>query len=72
MNKVCARVLEGTINIIGIAETKLDTKMACVIQMCQNIDQTISSQQSTSEYSNRVTRIRVSATRGSTSTSGPG
>jgi hypothetical protein len=34
MNEVCARVLEGNIDIIGIAETKLDTKMACVIHTC--------------------------------------
>jgi hypothetical protein len=34
MNEVCTRVLEGNINIIGIADTKLDTKMACVIHSC--------------------------------------
>jgi hypothetical protein len=34
MSEVCARVLEGNIDIIGIAETKLDTKMACVIHTC--------------------------------------
>jgi exonuclease III len=34
MNEVCARVLEGNIDIIGIAETKLDTNMACVIHTC--------------------------------------
>jgi hypothetical protein len=34
MNEVCARVLEGNIDIIGIAETKLDTKMACVVHTC--------------------------------------
>jgi hypothetical protein len=37
----------------------------------QNIDQTISSQQSTSQHSTRVTRIRVSAIRRNTGTSGP-
>jgi hypothetical protein len=31
MNEVCTRVLEGNIDIKGIAETKLDTKMACVV-----------------------------------------
>jgi hypothetical protein len=35
MNEVCARVLEGNIDIIGIAETKLDTKMACVVHACK-------------------------------------
>jgi hypothetical protein len=35
MNEVCARVLEGNIDIIGIADTKLDTKMACVVHTCQ-------------------------------------
>jgi hypothetical protein len=34
MNDVCARVLEGNIDIIGIAETKLDTKMPCVVHTC--------------------------------------
>jgi hypothetical protein len=34
MNEVCTRVLEGNIDIIGIAETKLDTKMACVVHTC--------------------------------------
>jgi hypothetical protein len=34
MNEVCARVMEGNIDIIGIAETKLDTKMACVVHTC--------------------------------------
>jgi hypothetical protein len=33
-NEVCARVLEGNIEIIGIAEMKLDTKMPCVVQTC--------------------------------------
>jgi hypothetical protein len=28
------RVLEGNIDIIGIAEMKLDTKMACVVHTC--------------------------------------
>jgi hypothetical protein len=35
MNEVCARVLEGNIDIIGIAETKLDTTMPCVVHKCQ-------------------------------------
>jgi hypothetical protein len=34
MNEVCVRVLEGNIDVIGIAETKLDTKMACVVHTC--------------------------------------
>jgi hypothetical protein len=34
MNEVCARVLEGNIDIIGIAETKLDTTMPCVVHTC--------------------------------------
>jgi hypothetical protein len=34
INKVCARVLEGNIDIIGIAGTKLDTKIACVVHTC--------------------------------------
>jgi hypothetical protein len=34
MNEVCARVLEGNIDIIGITETKLDTKMPCVVHTC--------------------------------------
>jgi hypothetical protein len=34
MNEVCMRVLEGNIDILGIAETKLDTKMACVVHTC--------------------------------------
>jgi hypothetical protein len=34
MNEVCARVMEGNIDIIGIAETKLDMKMACVVHTC--------------------------------------
>jgi hypothetical protein len=37
MNKVCARVLEGNINIIGIAEMKLDTKIPCVVHMCRTL-----------------------------------
>jgi exonuclease III len=35
MNEVCVRVLEGNIDIIGIAETKLDTTMSCVVHTCQ-------------------------------------
>jgi hypothetical protein len=34
MNEVCVRVLEGNIDVIGIAETKLDTKMPCVVHTC--------------------------------------
>jgi hypothetical protein len=34
MNEVCTRVLEGNMDIIGIAETKLDTTMPCVVHTC--------------------------------------
>jgi hypothetical protein len=34
MNEVCVSILEGNIDIIGIAETKLDTKIACLIHTC--------------------------------------
>jgi hypothetical protein len=34
MIEVCTRVLEGNIDIKGIAETKLDTKMPCVVHTC--------------------------------------
>jgi hypothetical protein len=34
MSEVCGRVIEGNIDVIGIAETKLDTKMVCVVHTC--------------------------------------
>jgi hypothetical protein len=34
MKDVCMRVLEGNIDIIGIAETKLGTTMPCVVHTC--------------------------------------
>jgi hypothetical protein len=34
MNEVCTGVTEGNIDIIGIAETKLDRKIACVVHTC--------------------------------------
>jgi hypothetical protein len=34
MDKVCSRVSEGNIDVLGIAETKLDTTMPCVLNTC--------------------------------------
>jgi hypothetical protein len=63
MNKVCARVLEGNIDIIGIAETKLDTKMACVIHTCH---------QSVRHHFDNSKLIMASSTRSYGSTYKPG
>jgi hypothetical protein len=63
MNEVCARVLEGNIDIIGIAETKLDTKMACVVHACH---------QSVRGYFDTSKLIMASSTRSYGSTYKPG
>jgi hypothetical protein len=63
MNEVCARVLEGNIDIIGIAETKLDTKMACVIHTCH---------QSVRRHFDNSKLILASSTRSYGSTYKPG
>jgi hypothetical protein len=34
MDEVCSRVSEGNIDGLGIAETKLDTTMPCVLKTC--------------------------------------
>jgi hypothetical protein len=63
MHEVCARVLEGNIDIIGIAETKLDTKMACVVHTCH---------QSVRGYFHNSKLIMASSTRSYGSTYKPG
>jgi hypothetical protein len=63
MNEVCARVLEGNIDIIGIAETKLDTKMACVIHTCH---------QSVRRHFDNSKLVMASSTRSYASTYKPG
>jgi hypothetical protein len=34
MDEVYSRVSEGNIDVLGIAETKLDTTMPCVLKTC--------------------------------------
>jgi hypothetical protein len=57
------RVLEGNIDIIGIAETKLDTKMACVVHTCH---------QSVRRHFDNSKLVMASSTRSYGSTFKPG
>jgi hypothetical protein len=63
MNEVCVRVLEGNIDITGIAETKLDTKMVCVLHTCH---------QSSRRHFDNSKLIMASSTRSYGSTYKPG